>query len=171
VGNEAHYDPRRKGETPVGRSRLQADRTIEALLAPGRLSDRRAGWVLTAARWASAAIFVSFGLGKFVNHGSETNSFRGYGLPSPGLFADAIGVIELVGGLLLVFGLVTRVAAIVLAGDMVGAIVVSGILKGEMISLTLAPALLVAMIVLIAMGPGQLSVDARLRRGVRARGP
>ena len=34
-----------------------------------------------------------------------------------------------------------------LAGDMIGAIVVSGVANGEIVSLTLAPALLIAMIV------------------------
>ena len=69
------------------------------------------------------AIFVVFGAGKFVNHASEVDSFKDYGLPSPGAFVYAIGVIELVGGLLLVLGLLTRLAALVLAGDMVGAAV------------------------------------------------
>jgi putative oxidoreductase len=65
-----------------------------------------------------------------------------------------IGVIELVGGLLLIAGIWTRPVALVLAGDMVGAIVVSGIRHGETISLTLAPLELVAMCVLLWKGPG-----------------
>jgi hypothetical protein len=43
-------------------------------------------------------------------------------------------------------------AADVLAGDMVGAIVVSGIARGEIISLTLAPAQLLAMRLLVWTG-------------------
>ena len=46
-----------------------------------------------------------------------------YGLPSPGLFAYAVGVLEVVGGAFLIAGLLTRPAAALLAGDMVGAIV------------------------------------------------
>ena len=38
---------------------------------------------------------------------------------------------------------------------MIGAIVVSGIAEGEPISLTLAPALLVVMLVLLRFGPGR----------------
>jgi hypothetical protein len=38
----------------------------------------------------------------------------------------------------------------VLAADMVGAIIVSGIAKGELISLTLAPAELLVMVALIS---------------------
>jgi putative oxidoreductase len=82
-------------------------------------------------------------------------------LPSPNLFTDAIGVLELVGGVLLAVGLATRAVAVLLAGDMVGAIVVSGLLRGETVSLTLAPALLVTTVVLVVLGPGRLSLDAR----------
>lgn len=99
-----------------------------------------------ALRVLSGGVFVVFGVGKFVNHASELGSFRSYGLPVPGLFVIAIGVIEVVGGALLISGRVLRPTALVLAGDMVAAIIVSGLAKGEIISLTLAPALLVVMI-------------------------
>jgi uncharacterized membrane protein YphA (DoxX/SURF4 family) len=98
-------------------------------------------------------VFVVFGAGKFVNHGSEVDSFRGYGLPWPDAFVYAIGVIEVAGGLLLITGLAIRLAALVLAGDMVGAIVASGIRKGELVSLTLAPALLAGMVFLVWTTP------------------
>jgi putative oxidoreductase len=122
------------------------------MLAAGR--DR----TLLVLRLLSGGVFVAFGVGKFVNHGSELASFKAYGLPAPELFVIAIGVIELVGGMLLAAGILTRPAALVLAGDMVGAIVVSGIARGEMISLTLAPAQLVAMLVLLWTGPGAYSL-------------
>jgi putative oxidoreductase len=108
-------------------------------------------------RLLSGGLFVAFGAGKFVNHGSELASFKTYGLPAPEAFVIVIGVIELIGGLLLMAGVLTRPAALVLAGDMIGAIVVSGIAKGEIISLTLAPGELVAMLVLLWTGPGALS--------------
>jgi uncharacterized membrane protein YphA (DoxX/SURF4 family) len=63
----------------------------------------------------------------------------------------------------------TRPAALVLAGDMIGAIVVSGIAKGELISLTLAPAELVAMLVLMRMGPGRYVIDPGRIRSVTLR--
>ena len=90
-----------------------------------------------------------FGAGKFVNHGSELASFRQYTLPAPEVFVYVIGVLELLGGLLLASGRLVKLAALALAADMVGAIAVSGIGRGEDISLTLAPALLAAMILLI----------------------
>jgi putative oxidoreductase len=108
-------------------------------------------------RLLSGGVFIAFGAGKFVNHGSELASFKTYGLPAPEAFVLVIGVIELIGGLLLIAGVLTR-PALVLAGDMIGAIIVSGIAKGEVISLMLAPAELVAMLVLLWTGPGVLSV-------------
>jgi putative oxidoreductase len=137
-------------------------RALVHLASPGALATRRAGWGLTIARWTSGAIFIGFGAGKFVNHASEVSSFQSYGLPWSSLFTDAIGALELAGGVLLVLGLATRPVALALAGDMIGAIVVSGILHGEQISLTLAPALLVATTALVVVGPGRLSLDAEL---------
>ena len=63
---------------------------------------------------------------------------------------------------MLLIGLGTRVAAALLATDMVGAVFVSGILRGETVSLTLAPVLLIAMLGLVALGPGRASLDASL---------
>lgn len=119
-------------------------------------------------RIAAGVVFVVFGVGKFTQHATEVDSFRTYGLPAPDAFVYAIGVLELVGGLMLVAGLLTRLAALALAGDMVGAIVVSGVREGELISLTLAPALLVTMLVLLRTGAGGRSIDVAVlgrRRG------
>lgn len=118
-------------------------------------------------RLASGGVFVAFGAGKFLNHASELASFRTYGLPAPEAFVALIGVIELAGGLLLIAGVLTRPAALVLAGDMLGAIIVSGIAQGELISLTLAPAELMATLVLLWTGPGAHV----LRRSPPASGP
>ena len=104
---------------------------------------------MTTIRWGAAIVFVVFGAAKFLNHGSELASFRRYALPAPAVWVYGIGVLELVGGLLLAAGRLIRFAAIALAADMVGAIVVSGIGRGEALSLTLAPALLIAMTFLI----------------------
>ena len=128
-------------------------------------SDR----ALLVLRLVSGGVFVAFGAGKFVNHASELASFKTYGLPAPEAFVIVIGVLEFLGGLLLIAGVLTRPAALALAGDMVGAIVVSGIAKGELISLTLAPAELVTMLVLLSMGPGRYVIDLRRIRSVTIR--
>jgi putative oxidoreductase len=114
----------------------------------------KSGRALLLLRLASAGVFVAFGLGKFVNHASELASFRTYGLPAPAVLVLVIGVVEVAGGVLLIAGIRTKLAAIVLAGDMVAAIIVSGIAKWEIVSLTLAPAELAAMVVVLSFGPG-----------------
>jgi putative oxidoreductase len=126
--------------------------------------------MLTLTRAVSGGIFVIFGAGKFINHASELSSFQSYGLPWPATFVDVIGVLELAGGLLLIVGLYTRPAALLLAGDMIGAIAVSGIGQGETISLTLAPALLVATVTLVLLGPGRMAADVRLHRARESAG-
>jgi uncharacterized membrane protein YphA (DoxX/SURF4 family) len=80
------------------------------------------------------------------------------------LFAYAIGVLEVVAGALLVLGLLTRPAAAVLAGDMLGAIVTAGRVEGGAINLVLAPALLISMLALLWTGPGRWALDGRLAR-------
>jgi len=122
-----------------------------------------ARWALPV-RWASGAVFGLFGIGKFVDHAHEVESFESYGLPAPEAFVYAIGALEIGGGLLLLAGLATRLGALALAGNMAGAIVVSGIGEGEVLpSLTLAPVLLVATLFLLWVGPGPHSLDDRLR--------
>jgi len=106
---------------------------------------------------------------KFVNPASELASVRLYGLPIPGALTYAIGGLEIVGGLLLVGGVLVRGAALALAFDMVGAIVVSGIGQGEVISLTLAPALLAAMILVARPGVTDTALRGRLTGRLRAR--
>jgi putative oxidoreductase len=117
-----------------------------------------------AIRIAAGGIFLVFGIYKFTDHAHETSSFETYGLPAPGQFAYAIGVVEILFGILLAFGLGTRLAALVLAGDMVAAIVTAGRVEGGAINLVLAPALLVGMLALVWIGPGRWALDGRMTR-------
>ena len=119
--------------------------------------------VLVALRLAAGAILVVFGAAKFGNHAAEAASFDRYGLPDPNLFVYAIGALELGLGVLLVLGLRTRLAAIVLAGNMIGAIATAGRVEGGFVNLGLAPALLLVLLVLAARGAGRGSLDARVR--------
>jgi putative oxidoreductase len=126
------------------------------------LRSPQAAVAALVARVAGGVVFVVFGVGKFTSHASEVASFREYGLPAPEAFVYVIGVVEIVGGLLLIVGLATRPAALVLAGDMVAAIALSGIARGEIISLTVAPAQLAVCLFLLWTGPGAMALDHRL---------
>ena len=145
---------------------------ISTLLWSGPRHGRLAVAALVV-RLAAGAVFIAFGIVKFTRHASEVASFQAYGLPAPDAFVYAIGVLEVVGGVLLVAGLATRPTTLILAGDMVGAIVVSGIGLGEPVSLTLAPALLILMVFLVWVGPGSVALDGRVvsRRRAPPRSP
>ena len=112
-----------------------------------------------AIRLAAGIVFVVFGVGKFSRHQAEVDSFRTYGLPEPDAFVYAIGVLEIVGGLMLLLGLGTRIAAFLLACNMVVAIIVSGIALGEWVSLTFAPFQLVLCLIVLRVGPGRRALD------------
>ena len=105
----------------------------------GTRTQPPAGRRVALARWAAGVILLVFGVAKFANHAAELASFRHYPLPAPDAFVYLVGAVETGGGLLLITGLLTRLVALALATDMIGAIVVSGLARGELISLTLAP--------------------------------
>ena len=60
----------------------------------------------------------------------SVENFTRWGLPAPGLFVYAIGIVEVVCGLALVLGIATRWAALVLALDMAGATLTAGLVDG-----------------------------------------
>lgn len=106
----------------------------------------------TAANVAVVAgvIFIFAGLVKFVFHHWELHAFREFGLPWPAALEILAGVLETVGGALLVMRLAVVPVALILAVTMVVAIASSGIGHGDVIpSLTLAPALLAATVFLL----------------------
>jgi putative oxidoreductase len=122
----------------------------------------RAAWAVAALRVAAGAVFVAFSFGKFVHHGAESAAFDRYGIPFPDAATALVGALELGGGLMLIAGLGTRLAALALAGDMIGAIATAGRIEGGPVHLGLAPALLAAMLVLLSTGAGRCSLDGRL---------
>jgi putative oxidoreductase len=124
-----------------------------------------AAYFTTAVRVVTGALFVAISTGKFVDHMQEAIDFKSYGVPVPDTAVYVVGIVELVGGLLLVVGLFTRVAALFLAANMVGAISTAGVMEGGSFHLGVAPALLVAMLFLLWAGPGALALDAKLGGG------
>jgi uncharacterized membrane protein YphA (DoxX/SURF4 family) len=104
--------------------------------------DRRAETVAVL----SGLIFIGAGLVKFVFHHWELQAFQSFGLPWPFALEIFAGVLETVGGILLVARRYVVPVAFLLAVTMIVAIASSGIGHGDVIpSLTLAPALLAAM--------------------------
>lgn len=103
----------------------------------------------------TGVIFVFAGLVKFVFHHWELHAFRAFGLPFPSALEIFAGVIEMAGGVLLALSRWVVPSAALLAATMVVAIIASGIGHGDVIpSLTLAPALLIAMLYLLVVAQG-----------------
>ena len=105
----------------------------------------------TATRVAlvTGVIFVIAGLPKFVAFHWEVANFTRFGLPAPEVWVVAAGIIEIVGGALLIARRRVVGASLLLAATMAVAIGVSGIHRGDVVpSLTVAPALFVACVYL-----------------------
>jgi putative oxidoreductase len=69
--------------------------------------------------------FVQTGWGKLHNLGHVTQFFTTLGIPAPHANAIFVSTVELVGGILLILGLASRLTGLVLAGDMVVAYIVA----------------------------------------------
>ena len=96
---------------------------------------------------------VPAGLVKFVFYHWELHAFRNFGIPAASVMEPLVGLLETVGGVLLIRGVLVVPTAFVLAVIMFVAFVAGGIIHGSLIpSDTLAPALLVAMIYLMRVG-------------------
>jgi putative oxidoreductase len=134
-------------------------------------------------RLMAGGVFLSEGLLKFVYTNQGVGRFTKIGLPAPELTATFVGSLEIVGGLLLIAGLFTRVIAIPFIIEMVVAILTTKIsLYLGTSPLPLPPALpkvgfwavmhetrsdyaqILTSIFLLVVGPGPWSLDAFLQR-------
>jgi putative oxidoreductase len=120
-------------------------------------------WATTVVRIVTGVLFVTFSLGKFVDHAQESADFDHYGIPAPEVATYLVGTLELVGGILLVVGLCTRPAALLLALNLVGAIATAGRVDGGTFHLGVGPTMLVAMLFLVWAGSGRLALDRVVR--------
>ena len=128
-------------------------------------------------------VFLSEGILKFVYTNQGVGRFTKLGIPAPELTATFVGSLEIVGGILLIVGLFTRVIAVPFIIEMVVAILTTKIsLYLGTSPLPLPPALpkvgfwavmhetrsdyaqILTSIFLLIVGPGSWSFDALLRR-------
>jgi putative oxidoreductase len=119
------------------------------------------------------AAFIAAAFVKLSDHPQSTEDFQRWGLPDPGTFSYAISGIEIVFGLILIFGILPRFAALVLLGDMVGALATAGRIDHGP-HLILPPLLGVLCLILIITGGGRWALVDRLdpappRRLIRTR--
>ncbi|KFA92676.1 DoxX family protein [Archangium violaceum] len=116
------------------------------------------------------AVFLSEGIQKFLYPGElGVGRFTKIGLPAPEVLAPFVGVVEIIGGTLLLLGLLTRLAAVPLIIDMLVAIAstkVPILLSRGFWSMAHESrtdfSMLLGSIFLLLVGAGPWSVDARL---------
>jgi len=138
-------------------------------------------------RCMAGGVFLSEGILKFLYPGLGVVRFTKLGFPLPLATASFVGGLEIVGGLLLIAGLFTRLVAIPFIGEMVVA-VLSTKISLYLGTSPLAPpptpprigfwavmhesrsdyAQLLTVTFLMLTGPGRWSLDALLGRGVAA---
>ena len=111
---------------------------------------------------AAGVTLIAVSLSKFTRHETLVDSFERYGLPWPDASVFAAGTAELLGGLLLVVGLVTRVAAAVVTINMTVALLTGGRVEVDLYHLGLGSVLLIAAVFLLWAGGGPWSIDERL---------
>lgn len=119
---------------------------------------------LAILRVVVGAVFVAHGAQKLFGFGIAglTDAFTKMGVPIPVVVAPLNIAVELVGGIALIIGLLARWAALALAIDMLGAILIVHIKNGFFLPMGLEYVLtLCAACVTIALaGPGAFAADA-----------
>ena len=121
---------------------------------------------ITVVRVVTGIVFAMHGVQKVFVYGLPglADSFGKMGVPMPGVMGPFIGLLEFFGGLALIIGLLTRLAALGLAFDMLGAILLVHAARGfflpsgaEFVLMLCASAFAIAL-----AGPGALSVDGMI---------
>ncbi len=137
----------------------------------------RAEWIARlVVRLAVGLEFFGSGLGKLGKLPGFSQYFRTLGIPAPEIQAPFVAATELVCGALLVVGLLTRPAAVMLCGVMLVAIVLAAVpekhitvsWQGLLEFLYLPEVLLLLLLAwLVLAGPGRASLDAWFGRRSR----
>lgn len=133
-----------------------------------RSTPAAAATAITILRIIVGAVFLAHGYQKvFVyGHAGVAQSFAGMGIPLPSVAAALVAAVELLGGIALILGVGTRIAATLLAMDMLGAILFVHGRNGFFLptGAEFATTLLGASIALAIAGAGAASVDNALSR-------
>jgi putative oxidoreductase len=135
----------------------------------------RPTWMLVG-RILIAAIFLLSGFAKLMDTSGTVGYMEAQGLPSAYALAIIAGLAEVLGGLAILFGFLTRLGAF---GLMLFLVPTTAIFhdfwnmegmeaKAQMVNFMKNLAILGGLALLVANGAGRYSIDARLRRPIEA---
>ena len=142
---------------------------MRTLLHPARTTPALRDVALLVARVAIGFILVAHGWQKFNEFTLDGTAaaFGDMGVPAPAAAALFAAVVELVGGLLLIAGLLTPIAAGLNALNLLGAFVIVHVGNGVFVDnggSELVLALIAGLLVIGVLGAGRYSVDELLAR-------
>lgn len=135
----------------------------------------RPTWMLVG-RILIAAIFLASGIAKLTDTAGTMGYMEAEGLPSAYALAIIAGLAEVLGGLAILFGFLTRLGAFGLFVFMIPTTLIfhdfwtmEGMeAKTQMVNFMKNLAIMGGLAVLVAQGAGRYSIDARLRRPIDA---
>jgi putative oxidoreductase len=122
--------------------------------------------VILISRVFLAILFILAGWGKLTGHEGTAQYFGAIGLPMPSVTAVLVGLVEFVGGLAILIGFQTRIAAVVVALFTIGATLVAHMDFAEGMNALMAQknlAIAGGLLLLAVTGAGAYSVDRRGR--------
>jgi putative oxidoreductase len=120
--------------------------------------------VILAARVLLSILFILAGFGKLTAISATAGWFGSIGLPMPTVTTVIVGLVELLGGLAILVGFQTRIAAIVLAVFVLGATAVAHLdfsQAGNALMLQKNLGLTGGLLLLAVLGAGAWSIDAK----------
>lgn len=156
---------RNRTAAPTARTWSEPRTAPEAAALP---SAGRLNAALAVLRVVIGSVFLAHGAQKLFVYGfaGVTGAFEGMGVPLAGIVGPAVALLEFFGGLALIVGIFTRLAAVGLAIVMLGAIVLVHLAAGFFLpnGVEFVLALFGAAVALALTGPGGLSLDAIVAR-------
>jgi putative oxidoreductase len=129
-------------------------------------TPRHQGIGIAILRVITGIVFSAHGCQKLFVYGMAgvQDAFTKLGAPMPAVTGPAVALLEFFGGLALVVGLLTRLAALGFAIEMIGAILIVHLAGGFYLpaGYEFALTLLAASLAIVVAGPGSFSIDAWL---------